>query len=291
MKKIMMLTVFVLFFMSYSAVPLLYADDHLTWLEVDAPPFYIFEGPLAGQGYQTVVTDLLEDALPQYQHQHAIANMSRHYELFRSGAQVCALALFKNPEREKMAYFSIPSVCSLPGVLVISKKSYEAFGGTAMVNLSQLLRDNKLIFGLSKKRSFGSCVDDVFTKYGTDKNVFAYEGDELSRNFFEMLGRGRVDAFVGMPEEIAYQAERLGLQDTIMTLAIEENSKNNMGTITYVACSKTPWGKQAIEDINTALLTLRPTEAYRRAYERWIGKESVDMYRTFYQTGFLDVVK
>lgn len=278
--------------MIFTSIPMAFADDTLMWLEADAPPFYIFDGPLKGQGYQAVVTDLIAKELPQYEHKHSLANMSRHYELFKSGAQACALALYKKPEREEIAYFSIPSFATLPGVLVISKKSYQAFGGKDVVNLEKLLKENKLIFGLNKRRSFGSSVDELFATYGTAQNIFEYEGDELSRNFFEMLGRGRVDAFVGLPEEIVYQAERLGLQDTIMTVGIEENLNDAIGgAVCYVACSKSPWGKQAISDINRVLVKLRPTDAYRGAYERWIGKESVEQYRQLYKEGVLAVTK
>lgn len=292
MKLRMKLLVSVLLLcVNFSLISVAFADNTLMWLEADAPPFYIFNGPLKGQGYQSVVTEILAKELPQYNHKHSLANMSRHYELFKSGAQACALALYKKPEREEIAYFSIPSFATLPGVLVISKKSYKAFGGKGEVSLGELLKKNKLIFGLNKKRSFGSTVDELFATYGTAQNIFEYEGEELSRNFFEMLGRGRVDAFVGLPEEIIYQAERLGLQDTIMTIAIEENMQDAIGAVSYVACSKSPWGKQAIEDINQVLVKLRPTKEYRGAYERWIGKESVERYRQLYQEGVLAVTK
>lgn len=262
-------------------------DNTLTWLEADAPPFYIFDGPYKGQGYQTLATNLLMHELSGYEHKQIKANMSRHYELFRNKAQVCALALYKKPEREEIAYFSIPSFISLPSVLVVSRDKYGKFGGVNTVSLKDLLLQGNVIFGFNKKRSFGPTVDNLFAKYGTRENLFEYEGQELSRNFFEMLERGRVDAFLGLPEEIVYQAERLGLKDKIMTLSIEENMQNRDGWVTYAACSKSEWGRKAINDINKVLMELRPTDEYRAAYERWLDQSSIDVYRKVYADVFV----
>ncbi len=287
-KKLCVLLTLILFCGAKTGVT---ADNTLTWLEADAPPFYIFDGPYKGQGYQTLATDQLEKELSHYEHKHAEANMSRHYELFRSKAQVCALALYKKPEREEIAHFSIPSFITLPGVLVVSREKYEEFGGVNTVSLKKLLQEGEMVFGFNKKRSFGPAVDNLFAEYGTKDNLFEYEGQELSLNFFEMLERGRVDAFLGLPEEIVYQAERLGLKDNIMTLSIDENMQNKDGWVTYAACSKSEWGKKAIEDINKALIKLRPTEEYRAAYERWLDESSMEVYRKAYADVFAHAVE
>ena len=275
------------FFLLMAAGSGIASENTLTWLEADAPPFYIFDGPYKGEGYQTLATHLLKKELPQYRHKHAEANLSRHYELFRNKAQVCALALYKKPEREEIAYFSMPSFLTLPAVLVVSREKFEQLGGVNTVSMRQLLREKKMVFGFNKKRSFGLAVDDLFKDYGTKDNLFEYEGQELSLNFFEMLERGRVDAFVGLPEEIVYQAERLGLKDKIRTLSIEENMHHKVGWITYAACSKSDWGKKAIADINKALGKLRPTEEYRAAYERWLDDSSKEVYRAAYGEVFV----
>jgi len=57
--------------------------------------------------------------------------------------------------------------------------------------------------------------------------------------------------------------------------------------LTYVACSKTEWGKRTIETINAVLDEQRPTDRYRAAYERWLDPSSIEGYRQMYRDIFL----
>ena len=268
-----------------------FAKEPITWLEAVAPPFFIHEGPLKGQGYEDLITKILQKSLPQYTHTSTIANITRHYYEFEQGQKVCNVGLYKTPEREKFMYFSIPSFFTYPTVLIIDKSKWAAFGNSKSVKLEDIMKSKKLIIGRGENRSYGKFVDDILNKYGTKENVFAYEGQELSLNFFQMLKLDRLDGLIGLPEEAMYQAERLGIRDQIMTIAIEENQSSPESWFSYVACSKTEWGKQAIKDINQALLEQRPTEAYRAAYERWLDETSHDGYRKLYKEVFLSVTQ
>jgi len=265
------------------------AKDSITWLEADAPPFFIHQGPLKDQGYEDLITDILEKSLPEYDHTRTTANITRHYYEFEQGQKVCNVGLYKTPEREKFMYFSIPSFFTYPTVLIIDKSKWPIFGKTKSVKLEDIMKSKKLIIGRGENRSYGKFVDDILNKYGTKENVFAYEGQELSLNFFKMLKLDRLDGLIGLPEEAMYQAERLGIRDQIVTIAIEENQTSPESWFSYVACSKTEWGKQAIANINSALLELRPTEAYRAAYERWLDESSLEGYRKLYGEVFLKV--
>lgn len=267
------------------------AKDSLTWMEAVAPPFFIHSGPLKGQGYEDRITALLAEQLPQYEHHHMIANISRHYQQWKQGENSCALAMYKTPEREEFAYFSIPSVFTLPTVLIIEKDNFDAFGSSKTVNLQQLLEANQLVIGRSNNRSYGVIFDTVLNKYGNDTNIFSYEGAELSLNLFQMLIAGRIDALAGLPEEAMYLAETFGLKDQITTLNVAENQKDHNASLTYVACSKTPWGKKTIDAINSILRKQRPTKRYRGAYERWLDAGSIENYRKLYKDVFLPITQ
>ena len=95
----------------------------------------------------------------------------------------------------------------------------------------------------------------------------------------------------GLPEEAMYLAETIGIKDKIMTLNIAENQINHDASLTYVACSKNEWGKKAIENINKALLKVRPTESYRTAYERWLDPSSIEGFRKLYNEVFLTITE
>jgi uncharacterized protein (TIGR02285 family) len=220
-----------------------------------------------------------------------IANISRHYQQWKQGEQACGLAMYKTPERMEFAYFSIPSVITLPTVLIINKENFDNFGGTKTVSLKDILKSNNYVVGRAKNRSYGIEFDDTLNIYGNEKNIFAYEGPELTLNLFEMLLSGRIDALSGLPEEGMYLAEIMGIKDQIMTLNIVENQVNHNASLTYVACSKTEWGKKAIEDINKVLREVRPTENYRTAYERWLDPGSIAGYRKLYNEVFLTITE
>lgn len=267
------------------------AKEMINWMEAVAPPFYIHDGELKGQGYQDLMTALIERQLPDYEHRHMKANISRHYQQWKEGKQACGLAMFKTPEREEFAYFSIPSVFTLPTVLIVRKDRLAILGGKETINLAELLKSNNFVIGRSDNRSYGLEFDSTLNAYGNETNIFVYEGPELSRNLFKMLMAGRIDALAGLPEEAMYLAETMGVRDKITTIGIEENQVNHDASLTYVACSKTDWGKRTIKDINEALINIRPTEEYRAAYERWLAPAAIDGYRKLYQEIFLNVTE
>ena len=260
-------------------------------MEAVAPPFFIHEGNLKGQGYEDLITNLLAENLPLYDHEHMIANISRHYQQWKQGEKSCSLAMFKTPEREKFVYFSIPSVFTLPTILIIRKDKFNEFGSKKTVQLQQLLKSKNITIGRSNNRSYGVLVDDVLNQFGNENNIFNFEGSDLSLNLFKMLTAGRIDALVGLPEEAMYLAETLGLKDQIMTLNISENQNDHDASLTYVACSKTEWGKKTIDTINSVLIEQRPTERYRAAYERWLDPSSIEDYRKLYSGVFLKIIK
>jgi uncharacterized protein (TIGR02285 family) len=106
-----------------------------------------------------------------------------------------------------------------------------------------------------------------------------------------MLQAGRIDTLPGLPEEAMYLAETMGIRDQIMTLNVEENQANPEASLSYVACSKNEWGKEAIQRINRVLLEQRPTAAYRAAYERWLDASSIEGYRKLYDEVFLHITQ
>lgn len=265
------------------------AKDRIAWLEAVAPPYFIHHGPLAGEGYGDLITDILTDNLSDYEHQRLEATISRHYRQWQQGEMACSLGMYKTPEREEMVYFSIPSVFTLPVVLVITKENFAKFGSKKMVSLRQLLQSKDFIIGRSQKRSLGNSVDELLDTYGNSDNIFNYEGSELANNLFKMLLAGRIDALPALPEEAIMLAETKGFRDRIMTIGIAENQQDKEASLSYVACSKTEWGKKTIARINEVLLELRPTRQYRGAYERWLDPSAIDAYRTKYQEVFLQI--
>ncbi|WP_028582271.1 TIGR02285 family protein [Desulfogranum japonicum] len=267
------------------------AGEKIYWMEADAPPFFIHEGKYKGQGYEDQITAIVKQYLPQYEHIHIVANISRHYRQWQDGEPACSLAMYKTPEREEFAFFSIPSMLTLPPVLIIRKDHFKYFGGKKVVNLTKVLKEAQHLIGRPEHRSYGNTIDTILNTYGNSRNIYSYEGSQLSLNMFKMLIAGRIDALPGLPEEAMYLAETLDLRDQIMTLTIEENQNEYDAMLTYVACSKNAWGKKVISEINEVLRAQRPSEQYRSTYERWLDESSLEGFRKLYENVFLKITQ
>lgn len=255
------------------------------------PPYFIQEGPDQGQGYGDVVTAIIHEHLPEYEHHRTVTNVTRHFPSFKRGDKVCSIGLYRNLEREEFMHFSIPSFLTLPPVLITSKEKLASFGGGEIVRLEELLKDTERIIGLSKDRSYGADIDAVLDAYRERDNLVVFTGQELTENFFKMLMLDRIDALIGLPDETMYLAEKLGIRDRIATLSIAENQGNPENWLCSVGCSKTPWGKEIIAKINAILLEQRPGQRYRAAYERWLDTGSVEKYRRVYDEVFLRITE
>jgi len=264
-----------------------WAKDSITWMETSMPPYLIQDGVFKNQGYGDVIARIIQSELVEYEHTEITTNITRHFYKFKQGDKVCSVGLFRTPEREAFMYFSIPSFLTLPAVLIIRKESLPQFGGKATVRLADVMNDKDMMIGLSKDRSFGIDTDAILNKYRGRDNILEIAGQELSRNLFKMLIKGRLDGLVGLPEEALYQAEQMGIRDQLTTLTIEENQTGYDSWLSSVGCSKTPWGKEVIDKINAILIKQRPTEHYRAAYERWLDPNSIERYRRAYQEVFL----
>jgi len=263
------------------------AKDTITWMEVSMPPYFIQEGPEKQQGYGDVVSAILQEQLPEYEHLEVVTNVTRHFHKFKQGEKVCSVGLYKTPEREAFMHFSIPSFLTLPPVLITTKNKLDDFGGRSSIKLDDILRNKKFIIGLSKDRSYGVQIDAILDQHKNRENLIVYAGQELSANYFKMLLLNRLDGLIGLPDEAMYHAEKMGLRDQLATLIIEENQQGFTGWLCAVGCSKNEWGRAVIDKINAILLEQRPTSRYRGAYERWLDANSLARYRAVYQEIFL----
>jgi len=266
------------------------ARDTITWMEVDMPPFLIQEGIDRNQGYGDVVSAILRQRLPEYDHQKMVTNAIRRFSAFEKGEHVCMVGLYRTPEREAFMHFSIPTFLTMPAALIVRKDKLARFGGGPRISLDAVLGNPDLAIGFSKDRSYGTSVDTVLKAHGHRENLLLFTGQKLPPNFFAMLMRDRLDGLIGLPDEALYQAEQLGLREQLATLLIEENQQGYEGWMCAVGCAKTEWGKAVIDKINAILIQERPSERYRQAYERWLDANSKQRYRHLYQQVFLRTI-
>lgn len=266
------------------------ADKKIIWMETVFPPGYIHEGPLAGLGYEDVITDILQRNLTDYRHETLMGNLARMIHELKQGRPVCNVAFFKTPEREAFMYFSIPSTFTLPNGLITLRKHRDRFGPAPEVRLKTVLADG-IRLGISRDRSYGKAIDAVLDEFRDRENVFVHSGKDVFGSLLRMLLSGRLDCMLGLPEEVGYVAEQMEVRNRIVTIPLIENEGTYDAWLGGVACSKTPWGREVIDRINGILRRERPTEQYRGAYERWLDPDAIESYRRLYDSVFLDIVE
>jgi uncharacterized protein (TIGR02285 family) len=262
------------------------ALDAVTWMEVEFPPGYIHQGPLAGQGYEDVITRILMENLTEYRHDKMMGNLARMYHEFKKGRRVCNVALFKTPERQTFLHFSIPSTFTLPVGLITLKERLHRFGNATEIRLAAVLQTD-LRLGISRGRSYGKAVDAVLREAEASAPVFVHSGKDVFESLMRMLLSDRLDYLLGLPEEVIYVAEKMGVRDRVATIALKENQGTYDAWLGHVACSKTPWGAKIIQRIDAILREERPTDRYRSAYERWLDENQIPRYRELYDRIFI----
>ena len=251
------------------------------------PPYMIQTGPFQGQGYADIIQRLIQDKLPEYEHHRLYTNVVRHFDMFRRGDKVCSIGLYRTPQRESFLHFSIPSMLTMPPVLIIRSDKLPSFGSVSHCSLVEILHDEKFRLGLSKDRSYGKILDREIARYANRPNLIRFSGQELGENYLKMLMLDRLDGLLGLPDEAVFRAEQMGIRDKIATLMIKENQENYEGWLCAIACPQTPWGIGVIDKINQVLVQIRPSAPYRQAYERWLDKKSLKQYQTIYDNVFL----
>jgi len=259
----------------------------ITWVTVDAPPLFILAGPNRGQGYGDRILDLLESEMGEYRHERVVANVGRHIYNLRAGQQVCSVGMFRSPERETIAWFSLPAFFTPPPALIVLKDLQGTLGGPGPVSLERLLADPAIRIGVAADRSYGPALDAVLEKYRGRRNLVVFSRQRLFSDLFAMVKAGRLDGVLGMPMEAWYHAARSGVADQVACQPLKEARQDRGEWFGYVACSRTEWGRQVIARIDAVLEKERKTTRYRSFFERWLKKGLLKSYRDRYDALFL----
>lgn len=261
------------------------ADNKITWLEMDAPPYHIQQGEAKNQGVVDRITRLLQRHLTEYQHFEKLMNLPRAAAVMGEGEKVCHASLYKTPEREAVAYFSkVPSTIFPPVGLTVRREDYQKFGGNTYVSFKQVLSSTEFHGGLSRGRSYGEVLDQMIAEQGFTSRLDRRSGDDIYRGLFRMLLYGRIDYILGSPMEAAYVGRSLGVPNGVRNLMILEHSNYDFG---FIACAKSEWGAQVIAEIDELLLTLRPTKEYQGFFVEWLDELTAMSFEKAYQEQFL----
>ncbi|MFZ6873716.1 TIGR02285 family protein [Undibacterium sp. Di27W] len=263
--------------------------NEISWYVYHLPPLYIQEGPGKGEGIVDLALQRqLIPGLPAYQHKFINVPLKRLELMLRDEDNACALGLFKNAEREKTMIFSQPFFAQLPPGAMIPRtqiaqlRPYLVAGDK--LSLSKLLEDEVLTVGAQSGRSYGANIDELLQAHKGKKNIYLNSAPNAAKSLLQMNALGRVNLVLGYP----YEANFLNSRDNadyidLKFYPLQEQPAYLLG---YAACSKSAFGEQAIEQINTVLARREVLEAIALLYESWLPEDARALAHQVYNQAF-----
>jgi|GEM_PF-1680583 len=256
--------------------PALAKRKKVIWLKYSSPSIYNRVGNYAGQGAGDKIVKYFQNQMPEYDHEVRWATSKRVVkELPKDGRCSANLWLHFLPE---LIYYSKPYSTISPYGIVIHKKNQHLFGKKGdVLSLEALLKNPSLTLGtLSIYSSTGKTntrypiLHKYLSPYIGQKNLYEYVGTEnlLSPKFLEY---DRLHYILQFPEYISVQEKINHVQNDFIFYKIKEH---NLYKKVAAACSNTPFGREIIGKINTAL-TPETIKQFLEYIQEWNGDDPI----------------
>lgn len=266
----------------------------LTWLSIDWQPAWINDGPLKDAGYAQTVERMLQERLTGYKHQRREITNVRIYSVLQNRDACFAASPYKGADlqenKRRGVIWSAPSyIYFLHGLIakpeaVAKIRQYEEDG---YIDFAALMGDENIIGAFQPGRSYSRWLNPMFADPEQVKSMFKWSGDtQLTQSMFRLMEAGRIDYFVDYVIMLKYHEASTGKPSGYVYMPIKEH-KGFLG-LGAIACSDTPLGRKAIQDINSVLKTIRQSDAVREVNRRWLmPKEQEDEYWRMWETELL----
>ena len=235
----------------------------------------------------TDTNNLLLKALSNYQIKLRIHPLQRIEHLMRKSKNTCMPNRIKTPERLKTSLFSLP--LNMYPMLRLYTLSSNTSVQPVLVN-QQLSSLNQLFkqlpthsLGLSRGRSYGKFFDRQIVNINPN-NIYQRATDSGLLSLIEMLNRGRINYVIEYPTQMRSEMADIVNPQGIKSIKIA-NSPNYI--IGYLACSKSKFAQQFINDVDTALRHLYQTNEFYQAHRRYLNDTDIEQFDQDYKQVFV----
>jgi len=252
----------------------------ITWMvdESDFIELYLSEKQVS-IGIDTA--NLVLQQLPHYTIEFNASPVPRTNQQLKINDNVCTANRIKTIDREASNLFSLPMSLHPSARLYYRKDSVNipealiAQDGT-LINLAALVTVNaKANFGIARGLSYGEMLDDVIANIPSDRVSF-YNSEKRYKSGPKLLSDGLLDM------TLLYSSQWLQLNDTPLP------ADSNIAYIplkqvpyfipTYIACSRSAFGHNVINDINEVLLSLYDNDTFKAAHKRYLPKQEYALF-------------
>lgn len=257
----------------------------IEWYLIDLPPVQIATGSLRGKGYTDRMRWRLIAGLPNYRHRLKIANVQRIIADIKTKPNICNPAFLRNPEREQFMEFGEATHAQFSnGAVVLRQRlnSLERFiTPEGSLRLDSMLEGGGLL-AVQSGRSYGAPLDALAEKARQSGNLVVLSSSRPVEAKLGLLEKGRVDAAFLYPIELELTLRQTGQQNLYEFLPI---AGNGAYTLNYLACSKSPLGRQVIEETRPVIARERDG-FFAGAYREWLPGSNLKMHASFHQAAF-----
>jgi uncharacterized protein (TIGR02285 family) len=241
--------------------------ETIRWLGWEQVPNFIIEGEYKDQGLGDSLTALLQQGLPQYNHELVISNTRRYNTLIRE-ENVCVAWAWIVPGSENFRIHSrAVSLAPRTGIHILKSKQHFFGNPGETLSLAELLSNPNITLGYLEEMTYTKKVHDLLEKYRGENNVHFSSRSEVEFDL-SMLDSNRLDYFFGFSSQSIFNAEINNIPNKYQFYNIEEIDRF---TSMHTHCSKTPFGKKVMSEIDK-ILTQDVLMEHLAIVERWYGK-------------------
>lgn len=224
----------------------------IVWPYFSFPPQVIVrpDGSLSGASIR--LREFLARALQDYRHERIHSPVNRTLREVREGNPYCLTGLLKRPDREALLRYSdAPSRLVPPPVLVAERGVLAPYrDAEGRVSLRRLFGESGLTCGHIKGFSHGPVLDAILAENDRRANFFEIVDMKSLNRQLELLLSGRIQYFLGTPDQVWYAFREEGLADRLEVVPVAEDQSWELG---YVACEKGEWSREVVERIDRVL--------------------------------------
>ena len=195
-----------------------------------------------------------DDMLSDYSLTLDHASSSEAFAAMSEGGNVCILNVYKNAEREKLAYFSKPAV------FYLKPRIYAPASSEKALKLKTSMNDKPINFSEWSPREKGITLgySNIVQSYLANIKVDTYIDNQEFINLDEipyervnaMLKSNIVDFIIEYPSRLKQLRAQVGDTSSLINFEIENATTS---TPAYIACNRSSIGRDVISAINFVL--------------------------------------
>ena len=284
-----MLKIIILFLFSIT----LFSKETIVWMIWDLPPNFILSGEQKNKGYQGIRLKMVQDRLPQYNHESQVMNFNRALTIYKekddSKKIYCTNDLISHASLDFDDYLSIATFPFKGHYLVTSKDRMKLFDNSKQaVVIEDIIQNEKLKLVVAKNRPYlgaGEVLEAYLKKNPSQTHITTMSTLNMGESMFNFVFKNRADYTFEYVFRATYYAKRIGVLEEVAVFPIKENEGVFYG---FHSCVKTLKGKKVIDEVNEIIRELKPKDEWILPFVDWMPTQKTkDAYLKYYKEVFL----